>query len=61
MRVTKSSRSMIEAKGRVCPECGSRDLVRDYDTSELVCVSCGLARALLTDYETEFVSVELEG
>jgi len=25
-----------------CPECGSRDLIRDYERAELVCDSCGL-------------------
>ena len=26
----------------VCPECGSRQLVHDYERAELVCQSCGL-------------------
>ncbi|MCJ7573369.1 transcription initiation factor IIB, partial [Candidatus Bathyarchaeota archaeon] len=25
----------------VCSECGSSSLLRDYDTGELVCQSCG--------------------
>lgn len=32
-----------EQKGKIrkCPECGSDKLMRDYDTAEIVCVSCG--------------------
>ena len=26
----------------VCPECGSRHIVRDYERAELVCQDCGL-------------------
>jgi len=36
---------MIENDGlptRTCPECGSENLVRDFDRGELLCVSCGL-------------------
>jgi transcription initiation factor TFIIB len=25
-----------------CPECGSRQLVHDYERAELVCANCGL-------------------
>ncbi|MHA1238306.1 MAG: transcription initiation factor IIB [Candidatus Odinarchaeia archaeon] len=25
-----------------CPECGSKNLVRDYERAELICVNCGL-------------------
>ena len=32
---------MVE-EDRVCPECGSEHLVRDYARGELVCDSCGL-------------------
>ncbi|HID17391.1 TPA: transcription initiation factor IIB [Candidatus Bathyarchaeota archaeon] len=30
-----------KGKTRKCPECGSDKLMRDYDTAEIVCVSCG--------------------
>ncbi len=30
-----------ESKKAICPECGSRDLMRDYDLAEIVCVDCG--------------------
>lgn len=35
------SRSTAEEE-RVCPECGSAHLVRDYDRGEVVCAACGL-------------------
>ncbi len=31
-----------ESVQSVCPECGSRQLVHDYERAELVCQSCGL-------------------
>ena len=39
------SRSTAEEE-RVCPECGSAHLVRDYERGEVVCAGCGL---VLTD------------
>src|SRR3972149_10229063 len=33
--------SVVE-EDRVCPECGSQHLVRDYTRGELVCDPCGL-------------------
>src|SRR5437763_314473 len=32
----------VVEEDRVCPECGSEHLVRDYARGELVCDSCGL-------------------
>lgn len=35
-------RSMTaKAKPRVCPECGSPRVMRDYDAAEIVCIGCG--------------------
>ena len=30
-----------QSKLRVCPECGSLKLMRDYDAAEVVCMACG--------------------
>jgi len=30
-----------QSKVRVCPECGSLKLMRDYDAAEVVCMACG--------------------
>jgi transcription initiation factor TFIIB len=30
-----------ESRKRICPECGSTELMRDYDLAEIVCVNCG--------------------
>ena len=30
-----------QSKVRVCPECGSLKLMRDYDAAEVVCMECG--------------------
>ena len=39
--VAKSVRSKVISSIR-CPECGSSDLVEDYDMGEVVCGTCGL-------------------
>ncbi len=54
------SRSTAEEE-RVCPECGSSHLVRDYDRGEVVCVACGLVltdRAI--DQGPEWVAYSME-
>ncbi len=35
------SAASAESKKRTCPECGSSNLMRDYDVSEIVCMGCG--------------------
>jgi len=32
----------------VCPECGGRQLVHDYERAELVCQSCGLSSMMIS-------------
>ena len=34
-----------EEKIKECPECGSKNLVRDYGKAELFCADCGLVIA----------------
>src|SRR5207247_5638 len=41
MPTTTPADPVVE-EDRVCPECGSEHLVRDYTRGELVCDSCGL-------------------
>src|SRR5207247_10529631 len=41
MPTTTPADPVVE-EDRVCPECGSEHLVRDYARGELVCDSCGL-------------------
>ena len=40
------SKKVVKRKGwelpDVCPECGSRNLIQDYDTGEIICGDCGL-------------------
>ena len=31
----------ILSRDLVCPECGSAELIRDYDAAEIVCAACG--------------------
>ena len=31
----------VKSKTRTCPECGSSNLMRDYDIAEIVCIDCG--------------------
>ena len=31
----------VKSKTRTCPECGSSNLIRDYDIAEIVCIDCG--------------------
>lgn len=33
--------SQVQPRIRVCPECGSSKLMRDYDAAEIVCMGCG--------------------
>lgn len=37
--------STQSAKIQKCPECGSNRLMRDYETAEIVCMSCGIVIA----------------
>ena len=41
-RKEKQKEQNFETKKAVCPECGSRNLVHDYERAELVCGDCGL-------------------
>ncbi len=54
-----------EYKPLVCPNCGSRRIVRDYERGELVCADCGLViTERMLDYGAEwraFSSEELRG
>ncbi len=36
-----SSTAPVKSKTRECPECGSSNLMRDYDIAEIVCMNCG--------------------
>jgi transcription initiation factor TFIIB len=40
--VKETERKSEEYSESVCPECGSRQLVHDYERAELVCQNCGL-------------------
>ena len=37
----KGKKSIVQSV-KVCPNCGSRKVVRDYERGELVCSDCGL-------------------
>ncbi|HDR74041.1 MAG TPA: transcription initiation factor IIB, partial [Methanoculleus sp.] len=41
-REKEAERKHEETAQSVCPECGSRQLVHDYERAELVCQNCGL-------------------
>ena len=41
-RKEKQKEQTVENEKAVCPECGSRNLVHDYERAELVCGDCGL-------------------
>ncbi len=41
-RKEKQKEQSFENEKAVCPECGSRNLVHDYERAELVCGDCGL-------------------
>jgi transcription initiation factor TFIIB len=41
-RVKEHEKKAEDHTETVCPECGSRQLVHDYERAELVCQSCGL-------------------
>jgi ribosomal protein S27E len=41
-RVKEHEKKADDHTETVCPECGSRQLVHDYERAELVCQSCGL-------------------
>jgi len=32
----------IEKEAEICPDCGSNNIIRDYERAELVCSACGL-------------------
>jgi transcription initiation factor TFIIB len=37
----KPTPPLLESQRRACPECQSDQLIRDYDSAEIVCSSCG--------------------
>lgn len=41
-RVKEHEKKAEDYTETVCPECGSRQLVHDYERAELVCQNCGL-------------------
>jgi len=41
-RKEKEQNAEVEPTKAQCPECGSRNLVQDYERAELVCSECGL-------------------
>ena len=42
-RRTEEQRDVYNAERRtVCPECGSEELIGDYERAEVVCARCGL-------------------
>ncbi|MBQ4415876.1 MAG: transcription initiation factor IIB, partial [Methanomicrobium sp.] len=41
-QVEKQQKKPEEKTKTVCPECGSRQLVHDYERAELICQNCGL-------------------
>ena len=41
-RKEKEQSTEVENAKVQCPECGSRNLVQDYERAELVCSECGL-------------------
>lgn len=41
-RKEKDKSAEVEKAKVQCPECGSRNLVQDYERAELVCSDCGL-------------------
>jgi len=36
------SRVLVTEEGEVCPKCGSKEIIVDFDSGELVCSKCGL-------------------
>ena len=42
LQVKETERKSEEYGETICPECGSRQLVHDYELAELVCQNCGL-------------------
>ncbi|MEO2151341.1 MAG: TFIIB-type zinc ribbon-containing protein [Thermococcus sp.] len=53
---TSSSPVSFEEAKRVCPVCGSTDIIRNNDTGELVCAKCGTVVDVLSD---DILSAEL--
>ena len=41
-QVEKEQKKKEESSKTVCPECGSRQLIHDYERAELTCQNCGL-------------------
>ncbi|MBN1167613.1 MAG: transcription initiation factor IIB [Methanospirillaceae archaeon] len=41
-KVVEKQKTVEDQNETVCPECGSRQLVHDYERAELVCQQCGL-------------------
>ena len=42
MSIIKEAPKMLQRLANRCPECGSKNLVHDYDTGETICSNCGL-------------------